>query len=178
MALIKYEILDSRNKEDVIEYEKGLYRAFTTKNPASEHIKNWELVGNDRYRSKLPYQDLTIYLIRVEDKIAGGAAINFNPEHKFEVENFGFTLSPQIRNMKIADGLSLYILEEYIDTNFMAVFNDLCDFILLDLKKKKIDYWYGNSIKKTKALYILMGFEVVDNMGDDKYLIRYDIKNL
>lgn len=81
--------------------------------------------------------------------IADSAVVNYNLENKFEVENFCFTLPPDIRNKKIAGGLSLFVLSEKIGNSILEVLFNLAEFMIEDKKKRDIDYWYGNSIKKT-----------------------------
>lgn len=45
LSYISYEFFDPSIREDIVEYEKGLYSAFMEKNPDSEHLENWELSG-------------------------------------------------------------------------------------------------------------------------------------
>ena len=90
MSNIEYCILKS--EEEIIEYEKGLYKAFVERDPNSWVSRNYEKIDNYRLRSKIiQYSDQDIFAAKYNKKIMAANSVNYNMTKKLQLEEMGFS---------------------------------------------------------------------------------------
>ena len=98
-----------KTEEQYIEFEKGLYREFTTRNPNYWVTLNYKNIDNCRLQSSIPYQDQFIMIVRDENqKVIGGIASNIKYKERMQLEEVGFSLD--IKNdPSVCEILTFYI---------------------------------------------------------------------
>lgn len=79
----EYEFCILTDEKDIIEYEKKLYNDFSKRSPYRWIAKNHQMIDNCRLKSKISYEDQTVYGIKKEGQLIAGASINFNKENNF-----------------------------------------------------------------------------------------------
>jgi hypothetical protein len=174
---IVYCILSEEN--EIAQYEKDIYTAFTVKTPDPWVANNYQVIDGNRFRSKIPYSDQKIYAAKKGDDIIASIAINFNCKKRLQLEEVGFVLYETKRNKNICEGLTLYTNQETAE-NFFDIFFNLGKFIVIDLKKLNISHLFSTCPKKVKTMYELFGFKIIDDIelyGKKEYLLEYDVEN-
>ena len=105
----EFYILDTNSENDIVEYEKGLFKAFLKRSPGGWVSKHYTVIDNSRFRPKeLSYIDLKVYGAKKNHVLIAASAVNFNNKNCF-YEKKGFKIPEDNKNMKIVEGLNMYI---------------------------------------------------------------------
>ncbi len=170
MEKILFEKLDCSKEKEIIDYEKGLFVAFSEKNPdkwiQSKYFLN---SAEKRMRSFIHYSDQEIYLAKKADNVIGAAAINFN-SNLTQYEKIGF----QAHHKKsiIADAMTFYMNQEFQILQLLPFF----DFISECAKSRGKHLIYATCNKKLLQFYIFLDASVIDEKvidGEKEYLICF-----
>lgn len=171
----KYCILN--DAADILEYEKGLYRAFVERNPGSLKSKNY-ITDGDRLQLKIDDKDVMVYAIKQNDVIIAACAVDLANKEVTQFEEIGFEKSPEDGKKKIADCLAMYIELGSDTDSFLAMGADFVNFIIDDLKKNNMEVWYATCPRTLKSLYTIMGFDVMNTIqidNDKECLLRMEL---
>lgn len=182
MSEYSYEVLNLSNEKNIIDYEKGLYKAFITKSPDGWISNYYQKIGEDRLRHPLlDYEDQTITVIRKNGRIIAGSSQNINPRKYLELEQKGFSILEEDKELNIADGLNSFVTDgEIPPEQFIDIYGGFAEFMIEDLKSKGITVLYGTIYRALKALFSMMGFETIlklDVNGKKMYLQRLVISD-
>ena len=174
MSHLEYTTLDSTNIEEVIKYERSLYRAFS-----NTDIKTLDAIWDfdkrhKRLRTKIPYPSQEVYIAKLDGAIIAGAAINFNMDEKLQLETFGFSVDKTGKH--ICEGLGIFSLQVFSGLNPVAL--QLRDTSYDILRGKGIKKVYGTCSQRRLRGYQIQGFTAIDELvfrGEKKYLLMTDI---
>lgn len=177
MEDIKIEILNHNNEAEIVEYERGMYKAFSRNDANGWAMTNYELIDGDRLRSKkLPLDDQVFFVVRrAGGGIEIGAAMNFNHINQFQAEDMGFTLD---KDERTCEGLILFSDPDSERGDFVELAAGLFEYIIEHIKERGIEVVYCTCSRKIKAMYTLLGFEVADRIvvnDEKKLLMRMEI---
>ena len=78
MDELAFNILDTGNNEELVEYQKCLFNAFS-KN--TRIMAEYELVANNQLKSDIPYDRYEIFVARRSGNIVAGLGINNQKEY-------------------------------------------------------------------------------------------------
>lgn len=163
------------DEKDIIEQEKKLFDTYMKKNQSGWVVNNYIKIDNCRLRAKIPYNDQTVYAVKKNDDIIAGGALNFNIS-KFMLKEMGFEIDKNIENA--CEGINLYATDDIKGDDVFKVFSEFINFIINDLKKRKIYTVYGTCERHMKAMYSLLGFQILDKkivQGIKQYFMIYKI---
>ncbi|OHD14910.1 MAG: hypothetical protein A2086_02390 [Spirochaetes bacterium GWD1_27_9] len=173
------ELCILQTEEELIEFEKGLYEEFVEKEPNSWIVKNYEHIDGCRLKSTIPYEYQKIYAVKKDGKIIMAAALNMNNKIRLKIEEMGFTLTEEQKNINFCEGLSLYIVKDCKENPFDLDIS-LKKFYMEDLKKLGKTAIYGVCADKLLKLYLKFNFKILiktfsEEENEYQYLLRYDI---
>ena len=177
MSEYEYCILDTNNEDELIEYEKELFDSFSKLDPDGWVMNNYQIINGNRLRSKtLTYEDIEVYLVKNYCKILIGSSVNYNVNKKLQLEIMGFYLDKKIKNF--CEGLIFFTTEQAKNHDFLKISTNLFEFIKKKLLKKNIKTVYGTCSRKLKAMYSLLGYEVIDKLvvnNEKKLLMKLEM---
>ncbi len=156
-------------------YERGLYKAFVERNPDNWLTTHYRVVDECRFQSPIPYRDQTVYAAVEDGRIAAAGAINFNTHNVLQLEMIGFEIDKV--SAPVCEGLLLFSDGSLPGERFLSVASTLFEFIETDLIRRGMSRVYGTCSRGLKAMYTLLGFEVVDRLkldGELKLLLMYE----
>ena len=159
----EYKIM--QNEEEIVEYEKGLYHAFMIRDPDGWVANNYKVINGNRLRSKsLSYSDLDVFAAKENDNIIAASSVNYNMNKKLQLEEMVFKIE---KRSDVCEGLIFFTTEEIVGEQFLEISGKLFTFALDLGRKKGIKVVYGTCSRKLKAMYTLIGWEVVDRINID-----------
>lgn len=168
------ELLDTDNMAQIEAYEKAVYSAFSRVVDSSLDLI-WVIDRvNKRIKTGIDYPDQRIMVVRVNDDIVAGSAINLNMKKRLQLENFGFSIDKN--ENCICEGLLLFSNQILINDHFLMI--DLKEKLFCYLKEQKIRKVYSTCSQKRIRNYRFLGFKDIDckKSGDvRKYLLVYNI---
>lgn len=170
---IQFSILNLSNKNELIQYEKGLFKAFFETLPDTWIQEHYIKKENNRLVSYIPYDDLIIYQGYLADKLVCANAINITMQQT-QIQKLGFSYSP---DPKTVEGVHMYI-QNIQGENAIQIGDTFFNFVMSDLKKRDYQKLISSCTKKLKALYLLFDFEIIDEImigGEKEFLIQCDI---
>ena len=77
-----YEFCILKDNKDIIEYEKGLYKAFTKITLSEWREKNYKLIDGNRYKCNIEYEDQVLYAIKEDNKVVLALSVQVNFKDK------------------------------------------------------------------------------------------------
>ncbi len=171
----KFSILTDEN--EIIEYERACYRAFSTKASSDATIKKSTIIDGDRLRPHIPQEDLIQYALRIDDRIAAGLKIHINIKNEFQTEKRGFAIE---KRKNTCEGLNFFALGEGFDPfEFFNIMEEFTAFIMNDLKNRLgMKSVYGTCHEKIKVVYLRAGFGIIDSKiieGEKILLLKMDL---
>jgi len=171
------EINILKTKNELIDFEKGLYEAFLRDDPNGWVMNNYKLINGNRLASKtLDYNDIECYAVLNNGKIAIAGSVNYNTSKKLQLEEMGFKINKN--NNNFCEGLILYSTKNSDGIDFINASTKLFEFIKNIMISKNIKYVYGTCSRKLKAMYSLLGYDVVDRLivnGEKKLLMKMEL---
>lgn len=158
MSNLSFTILDTSNIDDIVQYEKALFRAFYgSDDPTLRQI--WDIdKETKRIKMKIDYHDQEILVAKLHNSIVAGVAINYNMSEQLQLEMLGFSIYKSENN--ICEGLALFNLQVFQGSNPIALL--LRDFTFEKLREKNIIKTYGTTSKKNVRGYQILGWKVID----------------
>lgn len=174
MPNLEFTILDITDSNEVANYEKALYRAFSdTDIKTLDAIWKFD-IPNKRLKTMIPYRSQDVYIAKLDGAIIAGAAINFDIKKKLQLERFGFTIDKTEKH--ICEGLGIFNLQVFSGLNPVALqLRDICYDHLRDKKIKKV---YGTCSQRRLRGYQVQGFSVMNErifMDEKKYLLMIEL---
>lgn len=174
--MLIYETLT--NDADLIAYEQGLYEAFSSRNPDNWLTQNYLTIDGCRFRSRIPYRDQVVYAARDGGRIVAAGAVNFNVTDTLQLEEIGFFIDKEA--VPACEGLLLFTDGKSLPgERFLEVASGLFRFIESDLIGRGMVRVYGTCSRPLRAMYTLLGFQVIDRLkkdGETKLLLAYDLQ--
>lgn len=177
MENIEFNILNSEN--DIIEYEKAMYKSYSEKTPESlEMPELYEILDNCRMRPRgIDYKDLITYELKINDKIVAGLKINRSKI--IFLNKMGFNIE-EIDGIENVEGINFFTLaDDYKVLDFINIMEDFSKIFIDDMKKRGIKILYGICDSKIKIVFLRIGFEIIEErqIGKDQILlIKFQFK--
>lgn len=171
---ITYAKLNTDKEDEILEFEKALYKEFMERNPSSWIIKNYIKIDDCRFKIPMDYNDLGIYIVR-KDKIIMSLALNFNMNNTLQLEKKGFT--NLYKNDETAEGLLFFSVQSELKRlNFFEIANNLFIMAKKDYTKKKpVKRIFITCSEKYLKMYDLMDFQpilkIIMDDGEEKFLL-------
>ena len=132
MSEYEYSILNTNNEHELIEYERELYKAFKNNDWV---MTNYQLIDGNRLRSKtLTYADIEVCLVKNDNKIIIGSAVNYNMDKILQLEEEGFDIDKSTKNF--CEGLIFFTTEQAKNHDFLKISINLFEFVKKKLLKK------------------------------------------
>jgi hypothetical protein len=162
MSKLEFTTLNITDINEVMHYEKALYRAFS-----STDIKTldeiWDFdIPNKRINTKIPYRSQEVFIAKLGGVIIAGAAVNFNMREKLQLEIIGFSIDKTEKH--ICEGLGIFSLQVFSGINPVAL--QLRDFSYDILDGKGIKKVYGTcSQRRLKGYQVQMLPEKVEGIS-------------
>ena len=171
---VTYEKLDINNEKEVIEFEKTLYKEFMERNPDSWVSKNYINIDNCRFKIPMNYEDLGIYIVKKNNKIIMGIALNFNMKNKLLLEKKGFSNVKKDNNT--AEGVVFFsVRSELNGLNFFKIVENLLVMAKNNfIKERIIEKILAVCTKEFLNMYELMNFQPIQKIeidGKERYLL-------
>lgn len=169
------EFLELINDNDIIKYHEGLYEAFVNRNYDKWLIKNYIISGN---RLIPPFKKIIIYGVKDNNKLISAVGVNLDNKMQMQFEKLGFKKCNFDINRIICEILNMYILKKIIGENFMKIFLSFLEYILKDLKQKNYDVMYLTCSKKLENMFLITGFDLIDEKKidlEDEILFKIDL---
>ena len=169
-----YKKIDINNEEEVVEFEKTLYKEFMERNPDSWVSKNYIRIDDCRFRIPMNYKDLGIYVAKNNNKIIMGIALNFNMKTTLLLEKKGFKNIN--KDDETAEGLLFFSVQsELYGLNFFEIVEHLLIMAKENfIKEKIIKKIFAVCTKEFLNMYQLMNFKPIKKIkidGKEKYLL-------
>ncbi|OHD15649.1 MAG: hypothetical protein A2Y34_04130 [Spirochaetes bacterium GWC1_27_15] len=167
-----------KTEEQYIEFEKGLYREFTTRNPNYWVTLNYKNIDNSRLQSPISYEHQLVIILRNENgNVIAGVNANLTYKERMQLEEVGFYLDENIKNSPyVSEALSLYI--EKTNINPFVVGGLIRNSCFSELKKMGYKYYYGTCSEDKLILYKTFKFKVIEEKiinGLKKFLIMKEL---
>lgn len=170
-SIITYEKLNIYNEEEVIEFEKELYKGYS-KDKNGWIFKNYIKIGN-RLKHIFSYKDLLIYVAKRNGKIIGGMSGQLNPFNIFQVEMMGFNIE---KNNLTCEGLTIFVNDNF---QKLDVINNLGKLIVDDIIKRgfKKTYTSTNESFVNFHVFIFEWEEIEKKLIDNefRFLLKKEI---
>jgi hypothetical protein len=160
MPKLTFTTLDTSDMNEVEQYEKAFFRAFSRYYPDDPTLDIiWNVNKQEkRISTKISYDDQEIYVARLDDSIIGGVAVNYNLHRQWQLEMLGFSIDKSQKN--ICEGLALFNLQVFHGANPIALL--LRDYGFDLFKQKGIEKVFGTCDAHTVRGYSILGFEIVE----------------
>lgn len=175
MSGLTFSVLDLNNAEEIIAYERALFRAFQgTEILTLDEIWDYDK-SKRRLKTKIPYQSQEVYITKLQGMIIGGVPVNFNMKEPLQLEMMGFSIDKSAEN--ICEGLGVFSLQVFHET--IPVGLELRDYAFERIKQKNIKIVYGTCSQRKLKGYLNLKFKVIDERifkGEKKYLLIREIK--
>ena len=175
---MKHNYYILKNKEELIEYEKGLYDAFIIRTDSNWIKHHYTKIDECRLKPNKPYSDLIIYALKIDGIIQGISTVNKNMKNN-DLEKMGFDLSKYKLN-STCEGLHLYMNKKTIGNEFSKVAKEFPEFMIDDLINRGYTNLFGSCQKDLEALYRMVGFERIQSImlnGEEEILLRYNLED-
>lgn len=144
--------------------------------PTLELIWNIDSV-NKRIRTKIPYEDLEVYVARLGNTLISGVAVNYNMKSALQLEMLGFTIDKQ--EPGICEGLALFNNQSIGRENMLEQL--MQKYVLERHREYGIRKAYGTCGASNLRGYQALGFRVLDQRSfgrHTEYLICLDYRDL
>jgi hypothetical protein len=147
--------LNISDPSEIAEFESALYDAFKNiSDPSLEAI--WDIDRSGRkIKTRIPYADQDIMVVRINGSIAAAASVNLNMGGTLQLEEFGFTIDKNEQN--ICEGLFIFNIHPDLALAIAFKKNFFEYLALRDIKKI-----YGTCSEKRIKGYRLLGFNDVE----------------
>lgn len=168
--------LDTGNETALEQYEKTLYQVFI---PVFDTTSDRIFIvdrKNKRLRSRITYANQNIFLVKSNDWILGGVALNFNQNSLLQLELLGFQIE---RSTNFCEGLRFFMQCDYTISGL--VFRSLRKRISEEFKKYNTRIFFGTCTQKNVRGYTAMGFSIKDHFvfnNEKIFLLSMDAEDL
>ena len=169
-----YEFFILKDNKDIIEYEKGLYKAFTKITLSEWREKNYKLIDGNRYKCNIEYEDQVLYAIKEDNKVVLALSVQVNFKDKMLIEKLGFKLREEDKTKKICEGLDFFSFIKMGIKSF-EIYLNFFNFVLKDIREKGFKVIYGSCEEKLSLFYKEAGFNFIDSKdinGKKELLLR------
>lgn len=174
MSDITFCQLDTSCVAQVEKYEKVLFKSlYSGPSPVASLI--WDVdKKNRRLRSKVPYENRTIFIGLLNSTIVTGASINSTVNEPWQCELLGFDVDKSEKG--ICEGSSLFSNIMFYNSQLVAL--EMKKYMDDYVKKSNITKIYGNCRNKLLKGYMNLGWKYVcsreiDNIVEN--LIYYPV---
>lgn len=158
-------------KEDIIEYEKALYRNFKPIYPEYAEEFFTEIDGI-RLKPLTPYEDQLIYGVYRDKELISAGSYCIKLQKDFEIEKMGFKID---KTENVCEGLHFYSeITQKAEFN-LEIYRSLAFKSFKDLLSRGINTIYSSCTKNRLIMYKFIGFEIIDKIeytGETEYLIK------
>lgn len=167
-------IIEKQN--DIIEYEKALYRNFKTNYPeyAEEFFSE---IGGDRLQPLVPYEDQLIYGVYKDGDLICAGSYCINLQKELEIEKMGFKIE---KAENVCEGLHFYSEATQKAEFNLEIYRTMALKSFKELLNRGINTIYSSCDRKRLIMYKFIGFEVIDEIeytGETEYLIKRVIED-
>lgn|GEM_PF-2589149 len=172
-----YIFCELNNSSDIIEFEKLLYKAFTEKTKSKFRQDKYKVINGDRYRCYISYDEQSIFAIKRDGKIQCAISVRTAITGKMIIEEIGFKILEQDKNRKICEGIDFYNFIQF-SIDMYEVLPKFLDYVLVEIKKKGNEVFYGSCEDRLKLLYRESNFEFIDSIdlnGTKEHLLRLEL---
>lgn len=157
--------------EDIVCYERAMYRAFRSY-PEAVFTNLWVFDhANARTRTLLPYDGQRIVAADVDGKLVGAVALNLNMESVLQVERYGFSVPKE--QGRTAEGLALFSNRLLVGREVVLVrLVEAADRLLRNLA---ITTLWGSCDRRHLLGYLQVGFRNIGKVhfnGEDEFLLQ------
>lgn len=149
------------NSNELIEYEKCMYKAFFEKAQKDNFWVKEKYIVNEqekRLRINLPYNQIIIFCVKKNDKLIAARSINTNINNsqlkQMKLDNF-IDISHQ---EKSCEALHLFCLEDNLES--VKIIIGLNKYVTNYLYNSGFLYLYGVCLKKYLKLYLSMKMKI------------------
>jgi len=175
----QYDYYVINKEEELIEFEKGLYKTFSKISPDGWLMKNYQIIDNCRLRSYIPYDNLVIYKLLENNYVYGYVAVNVSYTDKTQFEKMGFKVADEDKDKRIADGLSMYEVENSKSKDSFKALLKFTDLFIEDLKRRNFDLLYIVCAENLRAMYTILGYDEIDSINlNNKKAFLFKLKIL
>jgi hypothetical protein len=166
-------LLNKYDQSEMSEFERALFEAFkNVADPSLDAI--WDIDRSEqKIKIRIPYADQEIMILRINGLIAAAASVNFNMSSKLQLEEFGFKINKDEKN--ICEGLFIFNIHPDLSLA-MAFKKRLIEYLIL----RNIKKFYGTCSEKRIKGYRLLGFNDIETRifnGQKKYLLIANLEN-
>jgi hypothetical protein len=173
------EVVTANSNDDRIAFEKGIYEAFSKRNPGNWICSHYTLIDPDRYRPLVPYEDQMVLLVKENGQVIFGASFNLNMGSPvLQMRQIGFEPDPEWISASYAEALVFYTLRNTAVSPFETGLQ-LKKVLNQKMREKKVRTILGTCSENVKIVYLKSGWKIVREMinaeGIRKYLIRTEI---
>ena len=166
-----YEFCILDNENELKEYEKALFEAYSKKAP--EDLKYFDIIDECRLRPKITYDKMIVYAGKYEGKIFTGTKICID-EKKYQFKDLGFDIPEEDKQKKHCEGINYFIVDNIFKPEIIYNFSEkFANDYLKDVKKKGFQIKYGTCIKRLKIIYLRMGYSFIGEKVIDNNLIYF-----
>lgn len=158
----KYEFIEIKNEEDIIDHEKLLYDAFINRSPDDWILNHYERIDNCRLKAPYPYSDLLVFGVRKDKILAATLAVNLNTKNKMQLEEEGFDRDKIDITSNFAEGLTFCTTGKNFTIDDWNAFEDGMKFFINEFKKHDLQKIYGTCIERLKIFYLKLGFQIIE----------------
>jgi hypothetical protein len=173
--LFTIKLLNKSNLTEIENFERAFFDAFENIADSSQKAI-WDINYVEKtIKFRIPYNDIEIMTLKVDDTIVAASAINFNMKAGLQLEHFGFIINKN--EIDICEALVLF--NNYKDPKNLLQLHAA-------FKKELFGYLVSQRIKKIFATcgqkrirgYRFLGFKDIDMKqfnGQKKYLLCIEV---
>jgi len=176
MEGIKFCILT--NEKDIDDFERGIYRTYLKNNKDGWVSCNYQVINGCKLRSKISYDNQIIYSFKKKNNIVIAGAVAINKNTNFQFKEMGFKIPEDKKNYSFAEGITFYANDKMLGEDFLTLIGNFFKNAEIDLKKRNIKYLFTTCERHMKAMYTLMGFDILDKKtidGVKQFFLVYEI---
>lgn len=170
---ISIDYLDVHNNNEIILYEKALYKAFSR-----TYVKSLSKIWIINHQQKtiktiVEYDEQEICIAKRNENILAAMAINYNMSNS-QLSLMNFNIDFQM--CRCCEVLHVFSLLDYQGGN--SILENLSIKTFESLRNKNIETVYGTCSDRRINAYEIMGFKKINDLlffGEKKYLLEYDV---
>lgn len=168
--MLEFTILDCTNCADVEAYEKGMFEAYYG---TSETISLTRIFDTEtkRLRLKIPYEDQTILLGKIDDEVVAAVGFNRNQKDKLNLENLGFSIDKSKKNF--AEGTGMFCTVQFHEGKLVLL--ELLSRIWDIIRDMDYEVFYGYCGEDNLRFFQRVDFSVIDTKvicGEKMFLLQ------
>ncbi|MES0491903.1 MAG: hypothetical protein ABUK01_18045 [Leptospirales bacterium] len=163
--------LYEKTEKNIEIYEHHLFSAFA-QSGQKDVFNLWGIVGNNRLRHNISYDDLSIYAVFTDQGLVCALTAHTGNGPK-QYEELGFYLPPDNDSCEF---ISLFCRESHIP----SLINEVFAFAIADLKQRNFKTTYGTAEDARTKLYCRCGFTKIARKQTphmNKSLLKFDLEN-